>query len=402
MHVFMACSLSAEVDGLIFLYLTFTLCLPCSVLNSSNETEDKPMAEDWSVDVRKYVPDADPGIIAGIVRHCGIALQSRDASLVSFTDKTETGRVRESFLKKKLGLTASDADLDSAIASVGEQMKADRTKNRVTVYYLLAERFGKLAMFGKPLATGAELPVVEKSEGPGIATLGKAGLAAGAMAAAGGFGGNPSSAGGVSPSSPRDTGGVAARAFASESEIGAPVAKSGLMRWLPWLVLAAALLLLFLYLGMHMRGATAASNTPVVPATTPAADLSATPAVTSPAAIPTGAGVATEVRDGKPAVIVYFDTGKADVVPAFGAAAASLKSYLGNNAGSKLAISGFNDKTGNAAANAELSKNRAKAVQTALVSADIPASSIELIKPSDATDTGAINAEARRVEVVVK
>ncbi|MGD8551299.1 MAG: DUF2853 family protein, partial [Methyloceanibacter sp.] len=41
---------------------------------------------DWSVDVKKYVPDADDTAIDGIIRHCGIALQSRDASLVSFTD----------------------------------------------------------------------------------------------------------------------------------------------------------------------------------------------------------------------------------------------------------------------------------------------------------------------------
>ena len=33
------------------------------------------MAEDWSVDVKKYVPNADPKAIAGIVRYLGIALQ---------------------------------------------------------------------------------------------------------------------------------------------------------------------------------------------------------------------------------------------------------------------------------------------------------------------------------------
>lgn len=106
------------------------------------------MAEDWAADVRKYVPDADDKAIAGIVRHCGIALHNRDSSMVAFSDPSETARVRESFLKKKLGLTASDAELDAAIASVGATMKADRTKNRVTVYYLLAKHYGKLGLFG--------------------------------------------------------------------------------------------------------------------------------------------------------------------------------------------------------------------------------------------------------------
>lgn len=107
------------------------------------------MAEDWAVDVKKYAPNADDEAIKGIVRYCGIALQKRDSSLVSMTDQTETARVRDNFLKKKLGLTDSDADLDASIKAVGEQMKADRTKNRVTVYYLLADKYGKLGDFKK-------------------------------------------------------------------------------------------------------------------------------------------------------------------------------------------------------------------------------------------------------------
>lgn len=105
------------------------------------------MAEDWAADVKKYAPDADDAAIKGIVRHCGIALQKRDSSLVSFSDKTEVDRVREGFLKKKLALTDSDADLDAALADVGQTLKGDRTKNRVTVYYLLADKFGKLDLF---------------------------------------------------------------------------------------------------------------------------------------------------------------------------------------------------------------------------------------------------------------
>lgn len=106
------------------------------------------MAEDWAADVKKYLPNADDKAIAGIVRHCGVSLQRRDSALVSFSDKEELARVRESFLKKKLGLTESDADLDAAIHAVGEKLKGDRSKNRVTVYYLLADHFGKLSGFG--------------------------------------------------------------------------------------------------------------------------------------------------------------------------------------------------------------------------------------------------------------
>lgn len=111
--------------------------------------------KDWASDVKAYVPDADDAIIAGIVRYCGIALRSKDASLVSFSDASETERVREKFLKKKLELTDPDELLDAAIGAVGERMRASRTKNRVTVYYLLAERYGKLGLFA-PKAKAAK------------------------------------------------------------------------------------------------------------------------------------------------------------------------------------------------------------------------------------------------------
>lgn len=105
------------------------------------------MSEDWSVDVKAHAPNADAKVISGIVRYCGIALQKKDSSLVAFSDKDEVGRVRENFLRKKLGLTQSDSELNKAIATVAERMKAAKSRNRVTVYYLLAEHFGKLTTF---------------------------------------------------------------------------------------------------------------------------------------------------------------------------------------------------------------------------------------------------------------
>ena len=72
------------------------------------------MDQDWLADVRRYDADADETVVGKIVRHCGIALRSRDASLVAFSDKKETDRVRESFLKKKLARTEDDGVLDEA------------------------------------------------------------------------------------------------------------------------------------------------------------------------------------------------------------------------------------------------------------------------------------------------
>ena len=64
-------------------------------------------------------------------------------------DPAELARVRDNFLKKKLTLTDGDDKLDAAIAGVITKMKADKTKSRVTVYYLLAEQYKKLDLFIK-------------------------------------------------------------------------------------------------------------------------------------------------------------------------------------------------------------------------------------------------------------
>lgn len=94
-------------------------------------------------DVQRYDAGADGDVVAKIVKHLGIALRSRDASLVSCSDQSELDRVRESWCMKKLG--SSDAgECDGIIGQVCETMKGDRNKARVTFYYLVAKHMGKL------------------------------------------------------------------------------------------------------------------------------------------------------------------------------------------------------------------------------------------------------------------
>jgi len=101
---------------------------------------------DHLTDVKRYVPAANDKAVAAIVKHLGIALKtSKDAALVSCSSKDELERVRESWCKKKLALAHSDADLDKGIKEVCEKMKADHDKHRVTFYYLLAEKYAKIA-----------------------------------------------------------------------------------------------------------------------------------------------------------------------------------------------------------------------------------------------------------------
>lgn len=102
------------------------------------------MTTTYIADIKNYRTDVNEQAVAGIIKHLGIALKSADASLVSCSSKSELARVRESWLKKKLGLTADDATLDKAIQEICGAMKGEGKKSRVTFYYLLAESLGRL------------------------------------------------------------------------------------------------------------------------------------------------------------------------------------------------------------------------------------------------------------------
>ncbi|MGC1470656.1 MAG: DUF2853 family protein, partial [Sphingorhabdus sp.] len=233
------------------------------------------MAEDWLADVRKYVADADETVVKAIVRYCGIALQNRDSSLVAFSDSKETDRVRENFLKKKLGLTDGDDVLDSAIAAVGQRMKEDRTKNRVTVYYLLAEHFGLLNTFGGVAgavgAAGAAAAAVasavggddDKDDDASAAPLAAAGLGAAAVGASAATA-TPEPVAVAAPVAPEPAPAAAAPAYAASSYEDEDNSGGGL-GWLKWLLLAALLAALIFFL---MRSCSPEATAPVDDGTT--------------------------------------------------------------------------------------------------------------------------------------
>jgi cytochrome c oxidase subunit II len=118
------------------------------------------------------------------------------------------------------------------------------------------------------------------------------------------------------------------------------------------------------------------------------ATIAAAPAAAVPAA----------QNDGLPGKL-YFDSGKTDLPANTDAVVKAAAEFLKTNAAAKVALSGFVDKTGNADQNAELAKNRAKAVREALKKAGVDEARIEMRKPE--TTTGSSNdKEARRVEVI--
>ena len=142
------------------------------------------------------------------------------------------------------------------------------------------------------------------------------------------------------------------------------------------------------------------------PAATPAAASAAAPVAASTAAASTPA---TAAKASEPAAdqadvaykdavaTFYFATGKSDVAANADKMVADLIA-AGKN-GKKLVVSGYTDSTGNAAANAELSKKRAQAVQAFLEKQGVDGKNIELRKPENTTAAAGNNAQGRRVEV---
>lgn len=98
---------------------------------------------DHSQDVQNYADDVDQAAVDSLASHYKLVLSRPDSQWVAFTDPAELDRVKESFLTGKLGLSDAD-DLDGALAAVKEKMAGTTNKSRLTVYYLLADHFGKL------------------------------------------------------------------------------------------------------------------------------------------------------------------------------------------------------------------------------------------------------------------
>jgi hypothetical protein len=97
--------------------------------------------------IKKYATGAvNEAAVAGMEKTYKLVMMKPDSRYVAASDQVELDRVRDNFLKKKLGLTG---DLDGAIKAVAEKMKGENKKSRITFYYLLAEHFKKLDVFVK-------------------------------------------------------------------------------------------------------------------------------------------------------------------------------------------------------------------------------------------------------------
>jgi outer membrane protein OmpA-like peptidoglycan-associated protein/uncharacterized protein YidB (DUF937 family) len=280
------------------------------------------------------------------------------------------------------------------------------------------------------LTPGGSVPTSLSSDVMGFITGGASALTKGVSGAAGVAAG----AAGAATVAASKVVGTASHAVGSAANAGVNAAADvggGLMKWLPWLAAGIAALFLLSYCNKGSdaakqaadgaKNATATAATATADAAKAAADAAAkanadaeaaakatadaAAAATAKAAaevVPAGSGLVAFEKDGVPALKVYFDSGKTTVATGFADTAKAVVEYLKTNASSKAVVSGFNDPTGNAAANAELSKKRAKGVAAALKAAGIAEDRVLLEKPADTTGSALSNSEARRVEVTIR
>jgi flagellar motor protein MotB len=153
-----------------------------------------------------------------------------------------------------------------------------------------------------------------------------------------------------------------------------------------WVVIGVITLLLFgLIGGLAIRSL--GHKKPAMPAATAAAPAAAVADVLIDAPL-----------SGEIVGKLFFELGKAELPADATTALAPVLKALADNPGKKLVLAGFHDPSGDALVNAELAKNRAKAVRAAITSQGVDAARVALRKPEQTAADGPAD-EARRVEI---
>jgi outer membrane protein OmpA-like peptidoglycan-associated protein len=107
----------------------------------------------------------------------------------------------------------------------------------------------------------------------------------------------------------------------------------------------------------------------------------------------------TSVKVENGVVKFYFAVGKAELATGANEALAEVVKAVA--AGKTVLVSGYHDASGDPVKNAELAKQRANTVRTALIQLGVADGKVELKRPEQALADGKPS-EARRVEVVAK
>jgi len=91
--------------------------------------------------------NVDADLLSKIAAGLGPSIYNADAALVSSSDKEELDRVKENFLKKKLGCTDEQAMDDAIQHAISIFGSGNRNKLRILFYYICVDKLGKSSVY---------------------------------------------------------------------------------------------------------------------------------------------------------------------------------------------------------------------------------------------------------------
>ena len=104
--------------------------------------------ESMKAEAKKLNLSISDDLISKVAVGLGPVLYNKDTATVACGQPKELETVKNNFLKKKLGLTNDDAELDAAIKEVCEKLgTSNRSKYRVHFYALLTMKFKKESIY---------------------------------------------------------------------------------------------------------------------------------------------------------------------------------------------------------------------------------------------------------------
>ncbi len=351
-------------------------------------------------------------------------------------------------LKRVIGQNGLDAGgLASMLAKQADNLGGGKLDSRLTTAMGLGSPESVLASLravpgaASTAATGLAGTAAAGVAGVAAATAAVAGAAAqgvksavsGAVPAAATAAAATAAAVGAGAASSIKSGAGAAAAATSAAAAKVAAPSGGIGRWLPWIIGAGILAFLIPQLKTCGTEKAATPSAPAAapkaaapapaapapaapapaPAAAPAAPVAAAPAAPAPTAVAPAAPSATAApavgatAGGAANTItwpakIYFQTGKAAPGADGDAIIKSAAAALVADAGRKISLTGYTDKTGNADANAKLARDRAVGVRDALKAAGVAEDRIAM-KPPIFVESGQGNdAEARRVDIILE
>ncbi len=101
----------------------------------------------YHAEAKKIGVSVDSDLLAKVTKGLGPSIYNADSGKVASSDKAELERVKENFIKKKLGIT-DDKKADALISEVVDTFGSSNTnKHRPLFYYLIVKKAGKESIY---------------------------------------------------------------------------------------------------------------------------------------------------------------------------------------------------------------------------------------------------------------